>query len=49
MAPPAAYPAGMEPKPGDLPTPSEWEGLKVTTNEIDIKGGSQTLDIELAK
>jgi hypothetical protein len=49
MAPPAQYPEGMEPKPGDLPTPSAWEGYKVTAPEIEVKGGSQTLDIELTK
>jgi hypothetical protein len=49
MAPPAQYPEGMEPKPGDLPTPSAWEGYKVATNEIEIKSGAQTIDIELTK
>jgi hypothetical protein len=49
MPPPPAYAEGMEPKPGDLPTPSAWEGYKVATPEIEVKGGSQTLDIELTK
>lgn len=45
-------PAGgdaMNLKPGESPKPSEWAGFAVKTNEIEIKGGSQTIDIELTK
>lgn len=49
MAPPPRYAEGMEPKPGDLPTPSAWEGMKVSSPELEIKSGAQTLDIELTK
>lgn len=45
-------PAGgdaMNLKPGESAPLSEWAGYTVKTSEIDVKSGSQTIDIELTK
>jgi len=47
QAPPAAFPEGASPKPGDTPPKSPYEGLVPKATEVDIKAGSNKVDIEL--
>ena len=36
-------------KPGDLPTPSPFEGLVPKQSEVEVKAGKNSVDIELVK
>jgi len=46
-APPPKYADPQSAKPGDLPETSKFNGLVPKTPEVEIKSGSNTLDIEL--
>jgi hypothetical protein len=48
-APPAEFPEGYEPKPGDVPKPSQWEGLVPETPQQEVKPGSNEIEIKLVK
>jgi len=41
------YPEGREPRPGESPPKSGFEGLTPKSQEIEVKVGSNTVDIEL--
>jgi len=34
-------------KPGDLPTPSKFDGLVAKTSDVELKSGTNKIDIEL--
>lgn len=42
------FPEGKEPKPGDVPPRSGFEGLVPKVEEVEVKSGANTIDIELA-
>lgn len=48
-APQMDYPPGVDPKPGQLPPKSGFEGLVVKQPEIEVKSGSNTIEVELTK
>jgi len=45
--PPANYPPGVTPKASQPPPPTGFEGLVPKTDEVEVKSGSNTIDIEL--
>jgi hypothetical protein len=47
-APPVLpYPDGKEPKPGESPPSSGYEGLVPKTAEVEVRAGTNTIDVEL--
>ena len=48
-APVMPYPEGVEVKPGQGPPPSPFDGLKPKEEFVEVKAGSNTIDIELVK
>lgn len=46
-APAAKYPDGVEPQPGMQPTYSPFQNMIPKTAEVEVKSGSNTIDIEL--
>lgn len=47
-SPPAMpYPEGKEPRPEESPPPSGFEGLVPKTPEVEVKRGTNKIDIEL--
>lgn len=48
-APQRAFAEGYSPKPGDMPPASPYDGMKPSVAEVDVKGGSNTIDVELVK
>lgn len=48
-APTIELPPGKELKPGESPPQSPYAGLVPKTPEVEIKAGSNTIDIELVK
>jgi len=49
LAPPAAYPAGYEPKPSEPAPESPFAGLIVEKKDFEVKAGNNTLDIPLIR
>jgi len=47
-APPVLpFPEGKEPKPGESPPSSGYEGLVPKAAEVEVRPGSNTIDVEL--
>ena len=41
------YPEGRDPRPGEAPPKSGFEGLAAKTQEVELKPGKNSVDIEL--
>ena len=48
-APPRSFPDGYQPKPGDMPPASPYDGMKPSVSEVEIQSGANTIDVELVK
>jgi len=42
-----AYPEGKTPRPGEAPPKSGFEGLESKVQEVEVKPGKNSVDIEL--